>query len=342
MTMPLLDIKNLHIDIPTNQTLLRPVRGISLQVWPGETLAIVGESGCGKSLSSLAIMGLLPRSAVLRADHMRMSGETLINLSHKEWSTIRGNRIAMIFQDPMTALDPCYRIGDQMIEIYRHHRGGTVAQARARALELLESVGVPSAPHRLQQYPHQLSGGLRQRVMIAMALLCDPELLIADEPTTALDVTIQAQILQLLAHIQRKTGIGLILITHDLGVVAGIADRVAVMYGGEIVETGSCDDVLAHPQHPYTEGLIHSIPTPGKTPRGSMLGFIPGTVPLQTGGRHACGFIARCPYAQPACGQSAIALNDLSGNRSVRCLLPAQDHPRNEQAWLQLPSGTPA
>ena len=250
MTAPILEVSGLKVEIPVRDAVLRPVRGIDISVAKGETVAIVGESGCGKSLTALAIMGLLPRQAKLTSDRIDLNGESLSEASPRRWRKLRGDRIAMIFQDPMTALDPCYRIGDQMAEILRQHRKVSRSAARERSLELLRKVGIPSPEERLNQYPHQLSGGLRQRVMIAMALLCEPELIIADEPTTALDVTIQAQILRLLRDIQRETGIGLILITHDLGVVAGMADRIVVMYGGEVVEAGTCDDVLARPLHP--------------------------------------------------------------------------------------------
>ena len=335
MPGPVLEVSGLKVEIPVTDTVLRPVRGIDLAVQPGETVAIVGESGCGKSLTALAIMGLLPRNARLTADRIALMGESLTDLPQRRWRQLRGNRIAMIFQDPMTALDPCYRIGDQMTEVLRQHRRVSRAAARERSLELLRKVGIPSPEERLGQYPHQLSGGLRQRIMIAMALLCEPELIIADEPTTALDVTIQAQILRLLRDIQRDTGVGLLLITHDLGVVAGMADRIVVMYGGEVVEIGACDAVLGAALHPYTEGLMRSIPVPGETRQGETLGFIPGIVPRQTGDRTRCGFLERCPYARPACADRPVPLRDTGGGHMMRCILPPDGSGRDPGAWTR-------
>jgi peptide/nickel transport system ATP-binding protein len=336
MTAPLLDVRGLAIDIPMPGALLRPVRGVDFSVAAGETLAIVGESGCGKSLTALAVMGLQPRAARVRADSMTLRGESLLGLSERHWRKVRGERIAMIFQDPMTALDPCYRIGDQMVEILRQHRAISGGEARKRALTLLDRVGVSSPERRLSQFPQQLSGGLRQRVMIAMSLLCEPELILADEPTTALDVTIQAQILHLLADIQRDTGVGLVLISHDLGVVAGIAKRIAVMYGGEIVEMGDRDAILGAPRHPYTEGLLRSVPIPGATRRGEPLGFIPGRVPRQVGTLTRCGFADRCPYVHARCVAARVPLTPASDGRVVRCVLPADGSGRRLDAWTQL------
>ncbi|WP_226581403.1 ABC transporter ATP-binding protein [Acuticoccus sediminis] len=331
---PVLDVKGLRVEIPVTGATLRPVRRVDLTVGRGETVAVVGESGCGKSLTALAIMNLLPRRARPTSERIELAGEDLTAASRRRWRALRGDRIAMIFQDPMTALDPCYRIGDQMREILQTHRKVSNGEARERSLELLRKVGIPSPEDRLTQYPHQLSGGLRQRVMIAMALLCEPELIIADEPTTALDVTIQAQILRLLRDIQRDTGIGLVLITHDLGVVAGMADRIVVMYGGEVVETGACDDILAKPLHPYTEGLIRSIPVPGETRRGETLGFIPGVVPRQVGDLTQCGFYGRCPYAHAACATGPVAMREAEG-RQMRCVLPLDGSGRDPSAWVR-------
>jgi peptide/nickel transport system ATP-binding protein len=240
----------------------------------------------------------LPHNAARRARRLALESE---DLSAASLGRLRGNRMSMIFQEPMTALNPCYTIGDQLAEVHRRHKDSTRRAARARAVELLETVGISGAGDRLGQYPHQLSGGLRQRAMIAMALMCSPALLIADEPTTALDVTIQAQILRLLLDLQRDLGIGILLITHDLGVVARAADRVAVMYAGEIVETGTTAELFAAPRHPYTRGLMASIPVPGKTPPGARLGAIPGTVPSLFGEVRGCAFRDRCVHAMPVC-----------------------------------------
>jgi peptide/nickel transport system ATP-binding protein len=333
VSAPLLEVRGLEVEIPTNNALLRPVRGVDLTLERGETLAIVGESGCGKSLTSLAIMGLLPAAARRKAEHIALAGRSLLGLSPREWRRMRGERVAMIFQDPMTALDPCYTIGDQMVEVLRQHRRVSRAAARDRALDLLRQVRIPSPEERLGQYPHQLSGGLRQRVMIAMAFLCEPELLIADEPTTALDVTIQAQILKLLVDVQRETGVGLIVITHDIGVVAGVADRIAVMYGGQMVETGRTDDVIGHPIHPYTEGLMRSVPVPGRTRRREPLGFIPGVVPRPVGVLTQCGFVDCCPYAHRPCRAGPVALREAGSGRAMRCVLPLDGSGRDPQVW---------
>lgn len=270
-----LEVDRMSVDIATPRGTLHAVREVSFTVGRGETLCIVGESGCGKSMTSLAIMGLLPRAATRRVAGLRLLGEDLAAAPARRVNALRGNRMAMIFQEPMTALNPAWTIGEQLTEVYRHHRKASAAEARERAVELLGKVGIASAAERLGQYPHQLSGGLRQRVMIAMALMCGPELLIADEPSTALDVTIQAQILRLLADLQRDLGIAMVLITHDLGVVARIAHRVAVMYAGEVVEEGTASEVFGAPKHPYTRGLLECIPVPGRTAPGAQLGNIP-------------------------------------------------------------------
>lgn len=315
-----LDVQGLRVDIATRQGTLHAVRDVSLQIRKGETMCIVGESGCGKSMTSLALMSLLPKSATRHTDRFDFAGEDLSRASKRRINALRGNKMAMIFQEPMTALNPAYTIGDQLVEPYLHHRKSTMAQARARAIDLLEKVGITSADRRLGQYPHQLSGGLRQRVMIAMALMCDPELLIADEPSTALDVTIQAQILRLLADLQKELGLAMMLITHDLGIVARIADRVAVMYAGEIVEEGRTADVFERPSHPYTRGLIACIPVPGRTTRGDRLGTIPGVVPSLVGQLQGCGFRDRCAFAQPECAHTVPVQASDTGHR-WRCIL---------------------
>ena len=318
------DIANLKVSIPSADGLLQPVRGLDLQIAKGETLALVGESGCGKSLTALALIGLVPPPCRVEAERLSFDGQSLLGLGAADWRRLRGPRIAMIFQDPMTSLDPCYTIGSQLVEVMRTHRDLTAAAARARALELLTRVGIPSPATRLGQYPHQLSGGLRQRVMIAMALSCEPDLIIADEPTTALDVTTQAQILGLLAQLQDETGVAILLITHDLGVVASVAHRMAVMYAGQIVETGPTAAVLANPSHPYTEGLLRAIPTPGLTARGTPLGTIPGIVPAPRTPADACLFLDRCPYARPACAAPVPLLSTEPG-RALRCIRPPDE-----------------
>ncbi|MEO0995425.1 MAG: ABC transporter ATP-binding protein, partial [Pseudomonadota bacterium] len=238
---------------------------------------------------------------------------------------IRGNRMAMIFQEPMTSLNPAYTIGDQLAEPLQRHKRASAAEARDRAVEMLEKVGITAAASRLSQYPHQLSGGLRQRVMIAMALMCNPGLVIADEPTTALDVTIQAQILHLLADLQREFDAGLLLITHDLGIVARVADRIAVMYAGQIVETGTAQQIFKAPSHPYTQGLLDCIPVPGKTPPGAHLGSIPGVVPSLVGAFEGCHFADRCAHVRPACRTAPVALRETSPGHAYRCVLSPEE-----------------
>jgi peptide/nickel transport system ATP-binding protein len=318
-----LEVEGLDVDIRTAAGVLHPVRDVSFRVRRGETLCLVGESGCGKSITSLAIMDLLPRLATRRARSLRFLGEDLAGAGGKRINALRGDRMAMIFQEPMTALNPAYTIGEQLVEHYRHHKQASLADARARAVELLEKVGIASAGKRLGQYPHQLSGGLRQRVMIAMALMCGPELLIADEPSTALDVTIQAQILRLLADLQAELGIAMVLITHDLGVVARIADRVAVMYAGQVVEEGAAPDIFASPRHPYTVGLMSCIPVPGRTPPGGKLGTIPGVVPSLVGTLQGCSFRDRCVHARPGC-ELAIPVHRSQAGQQWRCVLAAE------------------
>jgi peptide/nickel transport system ATP-binding protein len=321
-----LDVQGLTVDIRTPHGPLRAVRDVSFQVRRGETLCIVGESGCGKSITSLAVMSLLPAAATRHAKKLSLLGEDLLAASPRRVNALRGNRMAMIFQEPMTALNPAYTIGDQLMEVYLVHRGGGAAKARERAIELLGKVGIASAGERLGQFPHQLSGGLRQRVMIAMALMCGPELLVADEPSTALDVTIQAQILRLLADLQRDLGIAMVLITHDLGVVARIAHRVAVMYAGEIVEEGTAERVFASPRHPYTRGLLSCIPVPGRTERGGRLGTIAGVVPSLIGEIRGCSFRDRCAYSRPECAGAVPVRHE--GSHAWRCIHHALPAPR--------------
>ena len=320
----ILEVENLRVEIPVATGTLVPVRGISFSVQRGETLCIVGESGCGKSLTSLSIMNLLPKRAKRTADRLRLGSADLQTMDERTMSDVRGDRMAMIFQEPMTSLNPAYTVGNQLEEAFLRHRKASRREARERAVFLLEKVGISAAASRLGQYPHQLSGGLRQRVMIAMALMCEPELIIADEPTTALDVTIQAQILHLLASLQRELQMGVMLITHDLGIVARVADRVAVMYAGEIVETGTVHEVFSRPLHPYTQGLLRCIPVPGKTKRGAHLGSIPGVVPALFGDPTQCNFANRCEHAGPACTAGPVPLTGLGEGRAYRCVLPVE------------------
>jgi peptide/nickel transport system ATP-binding protein len=319
---PVLEVEGLSVAIDVPAGRLHAVRDVDLHVGRGETLCIVGESGCGKTITALGIMGLLPRRARMDARRLVFAGSDLLAMDPSARAALRGSRMAMIFQDPMTALNPVYTVGNQIEEIHlRHGRGGR-REARERAEYLLNKVGITAPASRLGQYPHQLSGGLRQRVMIAMALMCDPVLIIADEPTTALDVTIQAQILRLLADLQAEYSMALILITHDLGVVARVADRVIVMYAGEVVETGTADQIFAAPLHPYTQGLLDCVPIPGRTQRGARLGAIPGMVPSLIGAIDGCQFRNRCAYAFDACRSGEVALRSIDPVRGLRCHLP--------------------
>jgi peptide/nickel transport system ATP-binding protein len=325
MSDRVLTVEDLRVSIPVPAGTLNPVQGVSFHVDRGETVCIVGESGCGKSLTALAIMDLLPKRATRTAARLELQGAKLDGISETDMADIRGNRMAMIFQEPMTSLNPAYTIGNQLAEALQRHRRVSNGQARDRAVHLLEHVGITAAQHRLKQYPHQLSGGLRQRAMIAMALMCGPALIIADEPTTALDVTIQAQILHLLAELQREFHMGLVLITHDLGIVARTAVRVVVMYAGEVVETGAAEDVFRSPRHPYTQGLLACIPIPGRTRRGERLGVIPGMVPSLLGKMQGCHFASRCPHVIDACRAAPVPLT-MEGprGRQVRCIRAAE------------------
>ena len=328
-----LRVEGLSVEIGISTGLLRAVSGIDLHVGRGETLCIVGESGCGKTMTSLGIIGLLPRRARLTAERLVLEGRDLLALSPKQRAALRGDRMAMIFQDPMTSLNPVYTIGNQMEEIFLRHGKGDRKAARARAEYLLHKVGISAAASRLGQYPHQLSGGLRQRAMIAMTLMCEPTLIIADEPTTALDVTIQAQILHLLRDLQREYRMALILITHDLGIVARMASRVVVMYAGQVVETGTAAEVFAAPMHPYTRGLLDCIPIPGKTARGAQLGSIPGMVPALLGPIASCQFRNRCPQAFADCAAAPVPLRETAPGRTSRCLLtPASLVPQRAES----------
>ena len=292
----LLEVRDLETQFFTRDGIAKAVNGVSFHVDRGEALGLVGESGCGKSVSALSIMGLVPSPGRVVRGEILYRGRNLVTLTEAERSSIRGNEIAMIFQDPISYLNPVMTIGRQISEPLQIHRGMQAKAARRRAIELLELVGIPAATRRVDDFPHRFSGGMRQRVMIAMALSCDPQLLIADEPTTALDVTIQAQILELLQRLRTDLGMALILITHDLGVVAGIVDRVNVMYAGHIVEASSVHDVFREPRHPYTLGLMGSIPRLD-APRGSRLHPVQGIPPTLIDAPPGCPFQPRCPYA---------------------------------------------
>ncbi|WP_409075073.1 ABC transporter ATP-binding protein [Pantoea sp. C3] len=320
---PVLAVRNLRVQFRGSPVTV--LDGISLTLNAGETLALVGESGCGKSITSLALMGLLPASAQILEGEMRFDDCELRHLSNTDYASLRGNQLAMIFQEPMTSLNPAFTLGDQLSEAVLRHRRVSRREAMDVALEILKKVQIPAPEMRLKAYPHQLSGGMRQRVMIAMALINNPKLLVADEPTTALDVTIQAQILQLLNSLQKETGTAVLMITHDLGVVAEVAQQVAVMYAGQVVETGSVEAIFNDPQHPYTIGLMGSIPS--LAARSGPLSTIPGNVPLPEQMPAGCRFATRCPFAETRCHQTRPALHALSPAHQVACFrAPLEQH----------------
>ncbi|MBV8406689.1 MAG: ABC transporter ATP-binding protein [Alphaproteobacteria bacterium] len=314
----LLEIEQLQVSFGSTAA----VRGASLSVARGETHCLVGESGCGKSVTALSVMNLLAPNARRSAKRLAFEGQDLLGLSDSGMANLRGNAMAMIFQEPMTSLNPAYTVGSQMTEVLRRHKRASQRAATDRAADLLARVGITAPGLRLGQFPHQLSGGLRQRVMIAMALMCEPRLLIADEPTTALDVTVQAQILRLLSRLQRDLGLGMLLITHDLGIVARVAHRVSVMYAGEVVESAPTAELFANPRHPYTQGLLRCVPVPGRIKRDEPLGSIPGTVPRIAPGFAGCAFRERCAFADESCS-SAIPRHRPSAAHDFLCRLPA-------------------
>ncbi len=319
MTPPLLSIDNLRVVFHGDRGRRTvAVDGVSLELARGSTLGIVGESGSGKSVTSLAVMGLLPKESAEVSGTVTFDGISLLDLPDRALRDLRGDRLAMIFQEPMTSLNPSYTIGEQIIEVLVRHRGLSESQARERAIALLRRAGIPSPGERIDDYPHKLSGGMRQRAMIAIALACDPELLIADEPTTALDVTIQAQILDLMRELKRTSGAAIILITHDLGVVAEVCDEVAVMYAGEIVERAPVDTLFTAPQHPYTVGLIASIPRLDR--RIDHLAAIEGVLPDMSAPPLGCRFAARCPFAIAQCKINPPPVVELGGGHWSRCL----------------------
>ena len=318
MSAPLLEVQGLRTVFATDDGDVAVLEDVGFTVHAGQTLAIVGESGCGKSVTSLSIMGLLPKPhGRIDAGSIRFEGRELVGMPEREMQDLRGNDIAMIFQEPMTSLNPAFTVGDQIMEGLVRHRGLSKAQAREQALEMLRKVRIPAPEQRLNEYPHKLSGGMRQRVMIAMALACDPRLLIADEPTTALDVTIQAQILELMRNLQQETGTAIVLITHDLGVVAEVADEVVVMYAGRIVERAPVAALFDQPQHPYTVGLLGSIPR--LDVECERLAAIDGQVPPPNQRPVGCGFADRCPFVDAACRASLPPLRDLGQGHASAC-----------------------
>jgi len=315
----LLDIRDLHVHYPTDDGVAKAVDGVSLQLGRGETLAVVGESGSGKSQTMYGILGLVPRPpGRVFGEHALFEGEDLLRAKERRLRALRGDRIAMIFQDPMTALNPFLTVERQLTEVLEVHKGMRRKDARTVAIEMLARVGIPDPERRIDQYPHQFSGGMRQRVMIAMALLCRPALLIADEPTTALDVTIQAQILELVRAIKAELGGSVILITHDLGVVAGNADRIAVMYAGRVVEKGSAREIFEDPLHPYTRGLLASVPRLDAE-RKQTLVPIPGQPPDPARLPEGCPFRPRCPVATARCAQAHPETRTIGEGREVAC-----------------------
>ncbi|CWW41816.1 dipeptide ABC transporter ATP-binding protein [Haemophilus influenzae] len=320
--MALLDVKELSVHFGDKKTPFKAVDRISYQVAQGEVLGIVGESGSGKSVSSLAIMGLIDHPGRVSAESLQFENTNLLTLDHKAKRQLIGADVAMIFQDPMTSLNPAYTVGFQIMEALKTHEGGTKKARKDRTLELLRLVGIPDPESRIDVYPHQLSGGMSQRVMIAMAIACRPKLLIADEPTTALDVTIQAQIMELLLELQKKECMSLILITHDLALVAEAAERIIVMYAGQIVEEGTAKDIFREPKHPYTQALLRSLPefAEGKSRLESLQGVVPGKYDRPTG----CLLNPRCPYATEYCRQVEPQLHHI-GSRKVKCHTPLNE-----------------
>jgi peptide/nickel transport system ATP-binding protein len=316
---PLIEIRDLRVTFRGDDgRTTQAVDTVDLAVARGATLGLVGESGCGKSVTSLAVMGLLPKQSAEVTGSIRFDGFDLLTVPDQVRRDLRGNRLAMIFQEPMTSLNPSFTIGDQIMESILRHRGGSRGAARKRAIELLRRVHIPSPERRIDEYPHKLSGGMRQRVMIAIALACDPHLLIADEPTTALDVTLQAQILDLMRELKAESGAAIILITHDLGVVAEVCDEVAVMYAGEVVERAQVDALFASPQHPYTVGLLGSIPRLDQ--RTSHLATIEGMVPNMSAPPKGCRFAARCPFVESTCTKAPPAFSEVSAGHWSRCI----------------------
>lgn len=330
----LLEINNLQTHFPTKAGLVKAVNDVSFYIDEGELLGLVGESGCGKSITALSVMKLIAPPGRIAGGSIKFKGEELINASDERMREIRGNDIAMIFQDPMTSLNPVYTVGEQIAEALRLHRNLNKKDAWDAAIAAMKEVAIPSPERRVSDYPHQLSGGMRQRVMIAMALACDPELLIADEPTTALDVTIQAQILELLNELRQTRKLAVLLITHDLGVVAEVADRVCVMYTGKIVEESGVDEIFENPKHPYTQGLLKSVPklSAHHIEKVSRLSTIEGTVPSPTNLPQGCHFAPRCEFRMEKCIHGEIPLFELENNVKVRCVLYENEREKSATA----------
>ena len=321
MTTPLLSVRDLQIEFSTERGKVRAIDGVSFDILPGETLGLVGESGCGKTVTALAILGLIPSPpGRITGGSIRLQGRELVGLPESEYRHIRGKEISMIFQEPMTALNPVFTIATQMTDVLMRHQGMTRRQARARAIEMLALVDIPSPAKRIDEYPHQMSGGMRQRVMIAMALSCNPKLLLADEPTTALDVTTQAQVLEQIVRLQEELGTSVVLVTHDLGVVAEACDRAVVMYAGRVAEEAPIEPLFAAPRHPYTEGLLKSIPRI-REQKLEELPTIPGTVPDLLHLPQGCRFVDRCDRAEELCHRQEPPL-EWRGDRAVACHYP--------------------
>jgi len=329
-SLPVLDVKGLKTVFRTRAGEIHAVNDVTFHLRPGELLGVVGESGSGKSVTMMSLLGLLPSPpAEVREGTVTFDGDNLLAVTPERLRDVRGGGIGFIFQDPMTSLNPVFTVGYQIMEPLRRHLGLTKPQARVRAKELLELVGIPDAERRLRDFPHQFSGGMRQRVMIAIALACDPKVLIADEPTTALDVTIQAQIIELVRELRQKLGMAIVWITHDLGVVAGIADRVMVMYGGQVVEQGPVREVFANPQHPYTRALLTTVPSI-RGPRAAKLNVIEGQPPILLAAPASCSFAARCPHRFNRCDHENPPRISVGQGHDVACFWnPATVGPRN-------------
>lgn len=325
-----LDIKDLYVSFDTYAGEVQAVRGVSYHVNEGEVLAVVGESGCGKSVTAQTIMKLNPMPpARIKSGELTLSGIDIIHTPEEVMQKIRGKEVSMIFQDPMTCMNPTMKVGKQIVEAIVHHQKLSKEEANAKAIEMLKLVQIPNAEERANQYPHQFSGGMRQRAMIAMALSCNPKLLIADEPTTALDVTIQAQIIDLLDDIRKKTGTAIVLITHDLGVVASLADRIAVMYAGKVVETGAAKDIFYNPSHPYTVALLNSLPK-HDTNKSDKLSSIPGTPPDLLDPPKGCAFASRCEKCMKICQNKQPPIFKLNDGHEASCWLLHKDCPSSQ------------